>query len=65
MSIIELILVLQVNGFSIPQKDEVTDAVNKAYECQQHTEYHEQCANIVEKFMHTKYELGGTYVNFQ
>lgn len=65
MYILELILALQVNDFAIPQRDKVNDAVSKAYECQQTTGYSDQCADVIDKLIHKKEQLGGIYVNYQ
>lgn len=65
MSIIELVLALQVNDFTVPDRDELNKAVSKALECQQITEYSDQCANVIEKWLHKKEQLGGIYVNYQ
>ena len=65
MYIIELIIALQANDFSIPPQEEIYAAVKKAQECQQSSEYNERCANLLDKLVHKKYQLGGIYANFQ
>ena len=65
MYIIELILSMQVNDFPVLERDEINNAISKAQECQQTTEYSDQCANVVEKWLHKKDQLGGLYVNYQ
>ena len=54
MSIIELVLALQVNDFTVPERVELDNAVTKALECQQVTHYSDQCASVIEKWLHKK-----------
>jgi hypothetical protein len=65
MYILELIIALQANDFSIPKRDVVSEAVSKAHQCQLALEYREECANILQKLVDTKYKLGGIYANYQ
>jgi len=65
MYIIELILALQGYDFSIPERDELNTAISKKLECQQVTGYREECANTIDKLIHTKEKLGGIYVYYQ
>jgi hypothetical protein len=65
MYIIELILSLQVNDFSIPERYKVNEAVNSVHECQQSFDYQVQCANVIDKLIDAKYRYGGIYANYQ
>gem|GEM_PF-3279064 len=65
MSLIELILSLQAYDFVAPDTQRLNAAISHMQQCQQSTEYHPDCAGVVEKLNHLKQKFGGPYVDFQ
>ena len=65
MNFIEIILALQVNDFAIAKPDEIDAVVAKAQKCEQLTTYDQQCAGLIEKYLHLKDQYGGPDVNYQ
>jgi hypothetical protein len=65
MNLLELILALQVNDFAAPKPEQVDAAIAKIQECEQLKIYDQDCASLLEKYIHLKDQYGGPYVNYQ
>lgn len=63
MTILELILSLSVNEFSVPEHKEIVDTIESIEVCKENPDAHSECKNILERYLDLKDRTGEPYVN--